>query len=407
MFTKSIIKSVTGVLRTLLGFVLVIGVILVILSSPTALAQSFTDGFNLRMNNAVPTTGELADNMIYLPLVMKNFPFTPDAPVLDASANYNFVTSQVMYQPDEPFHITDTRYADKSDFETRTLTVYQPYQDGQPLRDRPVVFFVHGGGWVDGYAHWYTELLTPTLTAEQGWVVVNVDYRLTSDQVFLAETYPITPTKAAWYDDNLQDIGAAFDWTVKNIAAYGGDTQNIFLFGHSAGGHLVSLLATHDNYRAYRMHMRGVISMSGAYNLNELNELIFGPLLDQTFEGGHTDEAALEAASPSMYVLAGNTLPPFYVLHCQFDLLSLPEQAISFRNKLEVLDYEVSWDYLMGYTHATEMTAIAYSQEAVTQSIVGYIEAQVRKTVYLPLIVSYPTEMSSRFSTQSRAAQPR
>jgi hypothetical protein len=87
MFTKTIIKSVTGVLSTRLFFVLVIGALLVILSSPMALAQSVTDGFNLRTNNAIPTTGELADNMIYLPLVMKNFPFTPDAPMLNTINN--------------------------------------------------------------------------------------------------------------------------------------------------------------------------------------------------------------------------------------------------------------------------------------------------------------------------------
>ena len=59
------------------------------------------------------------------------------------SAVYDVVTTQVMYQPAEPFHITDMRYPNKSDFETRTVTVYQPYQAGHPLYDRPVVFFVH------------------------------------------------------------------------------------------------------------------------------------------------------------------------------------------------------------------------------------------------------------------------
>jgi len=321
----------------------------------------------------------------------------------DAPATYEVVTTQWLYLPAEPFHITDMRYPDKSDFETRSVIVYQPYEDGQPLRDRPVVFFVHGGGWVDGYADWYTDIVTPILTAQQGWVVVNVDYRLTSDQVFLADehcaTYdtcdPANATKAAWYDDNLQDVAAAFEWTVQNIETYGGDARNIFLFGHSAGGHLISLLATHDEYAALRSHMRGVISMSGAYNLKELDPLFY-PALDQTFQGGHTDTAALDEASPSTYVRAGETLPPFYILHCQYDLLSLPEQAISFRNKLEALGYEVDWDYLLGYTHVTEMAAIADGQETVTQLIVEYIETHTRKTIYLPLIVMDSSAPSGR-----------
>jgi len=299
---------------------------------------------------------------------------------------FGVATTQVMYLPAEPFLITDTRYPDRTNFEARTLDIYQPVQQATALHDRPVIFFVHGGGWVDGYASWYTQYLTPALVAEQGWVVVNVDYRLTSDQVFLAATYPTTPTKAAWYDDNLRDVAAAFDWTVANIAAYGGDPQNIFLFGHSAGGHLVSLLATHDDYRTRRAWMRGVISMSGAYKLDELNPVIFNGVLDQTFRGGHTDTAELGSASPTTYARAGATLPPFYLLHCQFDLLSLPEQAILFRNKLETMASPVSWEYLPGYTHESEMTAIADGQEAVTQAIIAYVTSNTRKWAYLPLI---------------------
>lgn len=302
-----------------------------------------------------------------------------------------------LYNLVEPFRITDVRYPDKSDFETRTIIISQPYQGGEPLHNRPVVFFVHGGGWVDEFADWYTDILTPTLTAEQGWVVVNVDYRLTSDQVFLADehcpTYdtcdPTQATKAAWYDDNLQDVAAALTWTVQNIHAHGGDARNIFLFGHSAGGHLVSLLATHEAHRALRDHVRGVISMSGAYDLNELNPLFY-PVLDQTFRGGHADETALDEASPSTYVRAGEVLPPFYILHCQYDLPSLPEQAIGFRNRLEALGYPVEWDYLPDYTHVSEMAAIADGQETVTRLVVSYVQSHLRKTLTLPLVLRGP-----------------
>jgi len=87
MFSKPFIKSTAGVLGARLLLVLVIGALLIVLSSPMALAQSFTDDFNLRVNNAIPTTGELADSMIYLPLLVKNFPLVPDVPVLNAISN--------------------------------------------------------------------------------------------------------------------------------------------------------------------------------------------------------------------------------------------------------------------------------------------------------------------------------
>ena len=87
MFRKPFIKPKAGLFGMQLFFVLIIGALLVILSSPTALARSVANGVNLRANNTVPTTGELADSRVYLPLVMKNFPFTPTAPVLDAIGN--------------------------------------------------------------------------------------------------------------------------------------------------------------------------------------------------------------------------------------------------------------------------------------------------------------------------------
>jgi uncharacterized delta-60 repeat protein len=87
MFNNRIIKSITGALGIRLFFVLAIGTLLVFLSSLTALARSFDNGLNLRTNNAVPTTRELEDSMVYLPLMVKNFPFIPDAPVLDVISN--------------------------------------------------------------------------------------------------------------------------------------------------------------------------------------------------------------------------------------------------------------------------------------------------------------------------------
>ncbi|MBC7251457.1 MAG: hypothetical protein H5T62_14390 [Anaerolineae bacterium] len=102
---------------------------------------------------------------------------------------------------------------------------------------------------------------------------------------------------------------------------------------------------------------------------------------------GRADEAALDEASPLTYVRAEETLPPFYVLYCENDMRSLPEQAIAFRDQLEAEGHDVEGDYLAGYTHVNEMTAIASSEETVTQLIIEYIETHIRKTIYLPLVV--------------------
>jgi acetyl esterase/lipase len=237
-----------------------------------------------------------------------------------------------------------------------------------------------------------------SFTGEKGWVTVVIDYRLTSDQVFLADAACpdrahcdiAHATKAAWYPDNIQDVAAAFGWVVSNIGAHGGDVHNLFIFGHSAGGHLASLLVTHPDYVALRPAVRGVISMSGAYVLKNLNMPTFGSDIDQTFHGGHVNnDAELDAASPATYVVTGIALPPYYLLHAQQELPSLNEQTLSFRSRLAALGLPVSYAYLTGYSHTTEMEAIADVAATPTALIVAFIEgilAQPRR-MYLPVML--------------------
>jgi hypothetical protein len=87
MFVNRNVQNGTRVLHVWMVVALVVGMLLVTASSPEALAKPVTDGFNPVVNNTAPTIGELAVNMVYLPLMMKNFPFVPGAPVLNAISN--------------------------------------------------------------------------------------------------------------------------------------------------------------------------------------------------------------------------------------------------------------------------------------------------------------------------------
>jgi acetyl esterase/lipase len=291
------------------------------------------------------------------------------------------------FDPLGPFHITDLRskmvatdtdsvdlYAEMVDYETRNLTVYYPPGASQ----RPVVFFIHGGAWVDGYMEWY-DFVANSFTAEAGYVTVVINYRLTSDEVFPTEICPTKEgpapdpsLKAAYYPDNIRDCADALQWTVDHVAEYGGDPEQIFVFGHSAGGHLASLLVTHPDFAPLRPHVRGVITMSGAYTLSELNTLVFGEALELTFRTD-TDASVLAEASPTTYVTPDLELPPFLVLYAEGELPSLTSQALAFVTRLTETGHEVESQYLAGYDHTSEMTAIAFSYEAPTARILRFI----------------------------------
>jgi acetyl esterase/lipase len=308
----------------------------------------------------------------------------------EMATTYPIISYTVAYT--EPFLIDDLRYPEKTCFNIRTLTVYRASRNGVPLDNQPVVFFVHGGGWTDGYADQY-EFVSHSFTGEMGWVTVVIDYRLTSDQVLIADpvcqpTVLAPGDKAAWYPDNIQDVATAFQWTVDHIAGYGGNPNQIVVLGHSAGGHLASFLATHPAYASIRPAIKGVVSMSGVYSVKDLNMTIFWPVVDQTWRGGHkNNDAELDEGSPSTYVTATASLPPFYLLHCQWDLPSLPEQTVMFQNKLDLLGFAVSHDYLLGYDHVSEMAAIGFITETPTALIVDFIRDTLWPyETYLPLI---------------------
>lgn len=121
----------------------------------------------------------------------------------------------------------DVEYLDKPVSELQRLDVYAP--DGKGCA--PVVVWVHGGGWRIGDKRRLEA--KATFFNDLGYVFVSVNYRLS-----VPEGDPARPVHPA----HAQDVGAAVAWVEKHIKNHGGDGRNIMLLGHSAGGHLVSLV---------------------------------------------------------------------------------------------------------------------------------------------------------------------
>ncbi|MCM6775129.1 carboxylesterase/lipase family protein [Nocardia sp. CDC159] len=108
---------------------------------------------------------------------------------------------------------------------------------------RPVLVFIHGGGYVLGTSA--LSLYSGSRLAMLGDViVVSMNYRLGA---FGYVDFSELSTPERPFDSNLglRDQVAALQWVRRNIAAFGGDPDNVTIFGESAGGHaVVSLLAT-------------------------------------------------------------------------------------------------------------------------------------------------------------------
>ncbi|MCK9688001.1 alpha/beta hydrolase [Scleromatobacter humisilvae] len=145
----------------------------------------------------------------------------------------------------------------------------------------PVVFFVHGGGWARGdkanarvlepkVAHW----------VGQGYVVISANYRM-------------LPTPVA---QQAEDVAAAIASAQSRAASWGGDPARFILMGHSAGAHLVALVAAGAPTAAKPQPWRGAVLLdSAALDVPVIMEHRHLGLYDRAFG---TDPARWTAVSP-------------------------------------------------------------------------------------------------------------
>ncbi|MFH9354547.1 carboxylesterase/lipase family protein [Kitasatospora sp. NPDC017646] len=107
-----------------------------------------------------------------------------------------------------------------------TVNVWTPAAHRAGL---PVMVFVHGGGFVAGSTR--SALYDGSAFARDGVVLVTLNYRL-GIAGFL--DLPGAPANRG-----LLDVVAALSWVRENITAFGGDPDNVTLFGQSAGATIV------------------------------------------------------------------------------------------------------------------------------------------------------------------------
>jgi para-nitrobenzyl esterase len=121
------------------------------------------------------------------------------------------------------------------------LNVWTPAADSGR---RPVMVFIHGGAFMEGGAiHYNGEYL-----ARRGIVYVSLQYRVGS--LGFLELADIAGTRfAASGNLGLLDQIAALKWVHGNIAAFGGDPNDVTIFGESAGAVSVAALLTQDSAR--------------------------------------------------------------------------------------------------------------------------------------------------------------
>jgi len=179
----------------------------------------------------------------------------------------------------------------------------------------PVIMHVHGGGWQRGHKNhnFYGAPFMGKNFMKKGFVSVVINYR------------------KSLHPSAIDDVAAAIKWVTENIHKYKGDKDKLFLSGHSAGAHLVSLIATHHEYlERHNLDVsiiKGVIAISGIYNVgsplhinaNDWTNILYRSVYVEPTFGKNAD--VWQKASPFSHAqnLEKDKIPPFLIINAATD----------------------------------------------------------------------------------------
>ncbi len=248
----------------------------------------------------------------------------------------------------------DIRYSEAEGGKTELLTldVYR----SRGAKDVPVMIYVHGGGWTGGDKQAVGEKMP--FFCQRGYVFVSVNYRL------------MPATKVP---DQAQDVAAAVAWVHNHIREYGGNPDRLFLMGHSAGAHLVSIVATNEtllsNCGKDLSVIKGVIELDTAA-LDVVRTVASGQGMHAKVFG--TDAATLKIISPYEHVTAGKSIPPFLLVVADNNTGKL-EQSNAMAKKLREVGVHAEVIEAPDKTHGTLNQDLGKAGDKVTEKILGFL----------------------------------
>jgi acetyl esterase/lipase len=193
--------------------------------------------------------------------------------------------------------------------ERHVLDIYLPAQKSDQLR--PVIFWIHGGGWQAGDKS--DVGLKPTVATARGHVFVSTNYRLLPHVSM---------------EQLIDDVAAALGWVRRNIATRGGDPNRIIVGGHSAGAQLAAILCTDTawlaKYDVPFTSLRGCIPVDGdTYDIPRIiataehRQMLYG---GKMFTFGHRQKFGNDPDqhvrfSAVTHVAKDKHIPPFLLLY--------------------------------------------------------------------------------------------
>ncbi|GAB3659416.1 carboxylesterase family protein [Ramlibacter alkalitolerans] len=231
------------------------------------------------------------------------------------------------------------------------LDVFEPEA---PTGSRPVLLFVHGGGFTagnkrSGTSPFYDNIMLWAVA--NGMVGVNMTYRLA----------PQHPWPAA-----QEDIAAALRWVHGNVLRHHGDAARTFLMGHSAGAAHVAHYVAHPRFHVQPGGgIAGAILVSGLFavppgTVNAPINAYFG-----NDSSGHGAQSALPG-------LASTGVPLLFAF-AELDPPEFPLQAKLLQDAMCAAHRCPRIHWLLGESHMSEVYSINTADQALTGLMLAFM----------------------------------
>jgi acetyl esterase/lipase len=236
--------------------------------------------------------------------------------------------------------------------ERHRLDVFAP----PGARDRAVIVFVHGGGFVGG-----DKSIPDTPYSENvglwacraGFVGVTMNYRLAPDHRFPA---------------GARDVAAAVAWLRAHVGELGGDPDRIVLMGASAGAtHVAGYVALPELHPDGDPGVRGLVLLSGAYDL-----LAFD---DEAILGPYFGERSLWADASPLPGLVASGLPVMAAVAEHDPPVSHRQAALLFAAFTERDGRVPHLVFLPGHNHFTEVLHFNTDDRLLGDHVVRFVSA--------------------------------
>ncbi|KAE8362638.1 Alpha/Beta hydrolase protein [Aspergillus caelatus] len=245
--------------------------------------------------------------------------------------------------------------------ERHRLNVYWPQSIAKTER-LPVVVYFHGGAFKGG-----DNEITPHLHANIG------KFFASNNMIGVLGTYRLLPE--ARFPDGIEDVTSALQWIKANVHHYGGDADDIFAIGQSAGGGHLAMALFSGRLQQQNAMPRGVMLQSAALHYDLSQEPRRLSMID--YYATHDLDRIMAQSAMGLFselVTVETRMPKLFVTIAEFDFKECVQGNLKLMHAFsERMGYLPEYQVLQGHNHVSYCLSIGLQGDEVGPRIVKWV----------------------------------